>query len=102
MNNPILTPTGLVEAFNELQSSHHNMMVKQGLWGLPLFKIGEVLLYMSLVQSLWSAKDYVVDFFKAFAEARRLKSREKRALREARIQARSQRLAAKAKTKVKE
>lgn len=32
MNNPILTPTGLVEAFNELQSSHHNMMVKQGFW----------------------------------------------------------------------
>lgn len=72
------------------------MMVKQGLWGIPLFEIGQVLLYLSLVQSLWSAKDYVVDFFKAFAEARKLKSRERRAVREARIKSRSERLAAKA------
>lgn len=71
------------------------MMVKQGVWGIPLFRIGEVLLYLSLVQSLWSAKDYVVDFFKAFAEARKQKSRERRAVREARIQSRSNRLAAK-------
>lgn len=32
MNNPILTPAGLVSAFNELQSSHHDMMVEKGFW----------------------------------------------------------------------
>lgn len=74
------------------------MMVKQGLWGIPLFEIGQVGLYLSLVQSLWSAKDYIVAFFKAFAEARKLKSRERRAVREARIKSRSQRLAAKSKS----
>jgi CDP-diacylglycerol--glycerol-3-phosphate 3-phosphatidyltransferase len=31
---------------------------------IPYLKIGTVLIYISLVISLWSAKDYIVDFFK--------------------------------------
>ena len=41
------------------------MMVKQGVFGIPLFPIGVALLYISLAMSLWSAKDYAIDFFKA-------------------------------------
>lgn len=47
------------------------LMVKQGLWGIPLFQAGEVLLYVSLGISLWSAVDYIVDFFKAFKASRK-------------------------------
>jgi len=33
--------------------------------GLPVIVTGHVLLYLSLVISIWSAKDYIFDFFKA-------------------------------------
>jgi CDP-diacylglycerol--glycerol-3-phosphate 3-phosphatidyltransferase len=49
------------------------LMVKPGLWGIPLFQIGEWLLYLSLTISLWSAKDYAVDFFKGAREARKVR-----------------------------
>ena len=39
------------------------LMAKQGLWGIPLYPIGNVLIYISLAISLWSGKDYIVDFF---------------------------------------
>lgn len=39
------------------------LMVVQGLWGLPLFQVGQALLYFSLLISLWSAVAYVYDFF---------------------------------------
>lgn len=64
--------------------------------GLPLGSVGLVLLYVSLALSLWSAKDYVVDFFRAFREAQKQKNRERRLLREARRQSRAARFAAKA------
>jgi CDP-diacylglycerol--glycerol-3-phosphate 3-phosphatidyltransferase len=53
------------------------IMVDPGLFGIPLFRIGRVLLFFSLAISLWSAKDYIVDFFRALAERRR-KRREAR------------------------
>lgn len=44
------------------------IMAKEGLFGLPLYPIGHVLLFISLGISLYSALDYVVDFFRAFRE----------------------------------
>lgn len=49
------------------------LMVKPGLFGIPLFEIGQWLIWISLGISLWSAKDYIVDFFRAIAEKRRAK-----------------------------
>ncbi len=60
------------------------LMVRQGVFGLPIFKMGEGLIYLSLAISLWSAKDYVVDFFVAI----RLKRKKKREARLARKKAR--------------
>jgi len=51
------------------------LMVRQGVFGLPIFQIGQGLIYLSLAISLWSAKDYVVDFFRAI-RAKRKKKRE--------------------------
>jgi CDP-diacylglycerol--glycerol-3-phosphate 3-phosphatidyltransferase len=68
------------------------LMVVPGIWGIPLFVIGEVLLYISLGISLWSAKDYIVDFFRGVREARKLKAAERRLAREARQAARAARL----------
>lgn len=64
------------------------LMASQGLWGIPLFQMGQVLIYVSLAISLWSAKDYVVDFFVAIRGKRRKK-------REAKIAARKLKRAAK-------
>lgn len=47
------------------------IMVKPGVLGIPLYPIGHVLLYISLAISLWSAKDYIVDFFRGAREKRR-------------------------------
>ena len=71
------------------------MMVDPGVLGIPLFRIGEVLMYLSLGISLWSAQDYVVDFFKAFRESRIQRRREKQIVREARIASRNARMKAK-------
>lgn len=75
------------------------MMVKQGLFGIPLFPIGVALLYLSLAMSLWSAKDYALDFFKVVAENRKQKTHLRRLAREARHAARAERLAMKARRK---
>jgi CDP-diacylglycerol--glycerol-3-phosphate 3-phosphatidyltransferase len=77
------------------------IMVKDGLFGLPLYPIGKVLLWVSLAMSLWSAKDYVIDFFKALTEQRKLKAGERKTARQARIAARAVRLAEKALRKPK-
>jgi CDP-diacylglycerol--glycerol-3-phosphate 3-phosphatidyltransferase len=63
---------------------------------LPLYPVGMVLLYISLAISLWSAKSYVVDFFKAIKEQRKHRQKERRLAREARRAARAARLEAKA------
>jgi CDP-diacylglycerol--glycerol-3-phosphate 3-phosphatidyltransferase len=75
------------------------IMVKQGLFGIPLYPIGLVLLYVSLAMSLWSAKDYVIDFFKAIAEQRKQKANERKLMRQARLAARAARIAEKAQRK---
>jgi len=67
------------------------LMAHEGLLGIPLFQMGQVLIYVSLAISLWSAKDYIVDFFVAITEKRRLK-------REARLAAKRAKKAAKLKT----
>lgn len=48
------------------------MMSVEGFWHIPFFQIGEVLLYISLAISLWSAWQYGVGFFAALREKRRL------------------------------
>ncbi len=58
--------------------------------GLPLYEIGMVLIYISVAVSLWSAVDYVVDFFKGLKASREIRAREKKLAREAR---RAERLA---------
>jgi CDP-diacylglycerol--glycerol-3-phosphate 3-phosphatidyltransferase len=72
------------------------IMAQSALFGLPLYPIGMVLLYISLGISLWSAKAYVVEFFYGLGEARRLKIKERRQIKAARRAARSARLAARA------
>jgi CDP-diacylglycerol--glycerol-3-phosphate 3-phosphatidyltransferase len=66
------------------------------LWGIPILEIGMVLLYISLAISLWSAKDYIVDFFRGVKKRRGLKLQERRNAREARLRHRAERMARKA------
>jgi CDP-diacylglycerol--glycerol-3-phosphate 3-phosphatidyltransferase len=70
------------------------LMVEQGLWGIPLFEIGMVLMYISLAFSLWSAKDYGVDFFRAARESRKKRQREKDLVKKARRESRLARILA--------
>lgn len=76
------------------------VIVGDSIQWLPLARVGEWLLYVSLAMSLWSAKDYIVDFFKGLRETRRKRASEKQeriALRRARKEARRA-----AKTKARE
>jgi CDP-diacylglycerol--glycerol-3-phosphate 3-phosphatidyltransferase len=57
------------------------IMAQSSAMGIPLGRAGDVLLYISVVLSLWSAKDYTIDFFKAFHEGRRKKALERKARR---------------------
>lgn len=59
------------------------MMIKPGLWGIPLFTIGQILLYISLLISLWSAFAYLLDFFKALRTKRKAHKEAKLALKQA-------------------
>lgn len=70
------------------------LMADDALWGLPLGTLGLALIYVSLALSLWSAKEYVVGFFKALAENQKRRNTERRIAREARKQARARRMAA--------
>lgn len=67
------------------------LMVVPGIWGIPLFEMGKILLYVSLGISLWSAQDYVVDFFKALKLKRTNHAEKKRKKRLARRIARAHR-----------
>jgi CDP-diacylglycerol--glycerol-3-phosphate 3-phosphatidyltransferase len=49
------------------------MMAREPLFGIPIYPIGKVLLYLSIAISLWSGADYVVEFFKKLPERRRAK-----------------------------
>ncbi len=72
-------------------------IMARNLWGIPLLHVGMGLLYVSLAISLWSAKDYIVDFFRAIRKNREIKAAERRNARLARHAARAERLARKAK-----
>lgn len=71
------------------------IMIRERLFGVPFYPIGMALLYLSLGMSLWSAKDYVVAFFKAMKESRKNRAHERKLVREARRAARAARLAEK-------
>ncbi len=72
------------------------IMAKEGLFGIPLYPIGQVLLYVSLALSLWSAKVYVRDFFRTLRSQRLEKVRLKKLALNARKDSRKARLEAKA------
>ena len=72
-------------------------IMARNLWGIPVYTLGMTLLYISLAISLWSAKDYVVDFFRAIKKSREMKAIEKKNARQARLASRAARLAKKAK-----
>ena len=72
------------------------LIMGRSLFGLPLYPLGMVLLYISLTISLWSAIDYLIGFFSGLKEARKHKNQERALARKARIASRSARLAAKA------
>jgi CDP-diacylglycerol---glycerol-3-phosphate 3-phosphatidyltransferase len=80
------------------------LMVRQGIFGIPVYPVGGILLYISLAISLWSAKDYAVDFFKGVREKRKYRAEERKAAREQRIaereSRRAERLARRSKTEV--
>lgn len=50
---------------------------------LPLYLLGHILLYVSLAISLWSARDYIVGFFRGVREKRRLITEQRKAARKA-------------------
>ena len=72
------------------------IMAQSGLFGIPLGFAGMVLLYISLGISLWSAKDYIVEFFHGIKIARKEKTKERKLARQARLASRAARMAAKA------
>jgi len=49
------------------------LMVNPGILGIPLFQMGQVLIWISLAISLGSAFSYIVDFFRGLRENRRRK-----------------------------
>jgi len=75
------------------------LMLKQGLLGIPVFYLGMGMLYVSIAMSIWSAKDYVVDFIKALREQRKQKSHLRKTARAARHAARAARFEIKARRK---
>ncbi len=62
------------------------LIVRDSVTGLPLDRAGGPLLYFSLAMSLWSARDYAVEFFKGLRA-----TRQKRAERRARKKAKKKR-----------
>lgn len=72
------------------------IMAQDHVFGLPFYPIGMTLLYFSLGISLWSAKDYVVGFFRGLKASRKQRNHERRLARQALKASREKRLAAKA------
>jgi CDP-diacylglycerol--glycerol-3-phosphate 3-phosphatidyltransferase len=71
------------------------LMYRPGLFGFSLVAEGQILIYISLAISLWTAKDYVVGFFVGLAERRKIRAEERKKKREARKAARLARRTAK-------
>jgi CDP-diacylglycerol---glycerol-3-phosphate 3-phosphatidyltransferase len=82
-----------------VQMSAIPMILVGHLWGIPLLTVGNVLLWLSVGISLWSAKAYVVGFIRAMREGARKKAAERRAARAARLEARRLRWAAKGRSR---
>lgn len=68
-------------------------LMGQELFGIPLFALGMWLLYLSLGISLWSAKDYIVGFFKGVRDRSARRNHERKLARQARKSSRAARLA---------
>ena len=64
------------------------LMCGSNLFHLPLFPVGNALLYLSLAISLWSAKSYIVGFFHGMQEKRRMRIEKRKAIKESRAAAR--------------
>lgn len=65
------------------------------LYGFPLYQIGLWMTYFSIALSIWSAKDYMVGFFKELKvihQVRRDRNREKRRIRKLKKQAKKRAL----------
>ena len=77
------------------------MMVKQGIFGIPLYQIGEILLYLSLGLSLLSAKDYMWEFFKTLREKQKKFAAERKVAKLNKKQLKAARKALKAQAKIK-
>jgi CDP-diacylglycerol---glycerol-3-phosphate 3-phosphatidyltransferase len=75
------------------------LMLRQGLFEIPVFYLGMGMLYVSIAMSIWSAKDYVVDFIKALREQRKQKAHLRKTARAARHAARAARFEMKARRK---
>ena len=58
------------------------LMVRE-LFGIPVYDLGIWLTYISLALSLWSAKDYIVEFFKGLKRATEIRKEKKKARRKA-------------------
>lgn len=69
------------------------LMIRTRPLGLPLYELGYVLLVISLGMSLWSAKDYIVGFFKGIAERQRLRKEKRMARKAAKREAKARRRA---------
>lgn len=54
------------------------LMARSAFFSLPLEPVGQVLLDISLAISLWSAKDYIVDFFRALGQQRKRRAEQRR------------------------
>ena len=61
-------------------------------WVIPLFAIGQWLTYISIGLSLWSAKDYMVEFFRMLNAASAARKEKKRLKRLAKREMRKRRL----------
>lgn len=49
------------------------LMLTDPFWNLPLRLIGNVFIWISVFVSIWSAQDYIVDFFKALRARSKIK-----------------------------
>ena len=67
----------------------------RNLWGIPIQTAGDVLLYASLGISLWSAKDYAVEFIRAIKRKHEIKVQVRKSIRAEKQAAREARRAAK-------
>ena len=65
------------------------IMIDRTVVGVSLFKVGQALLYISLFISLWSAVDYMIDFFRALQKKRAVRKLVKKSQKAKRREARA-------------